>query len=371
MSSSELSNALNPNSVVARPRRRHAQPSPTQPPGASIASGAATSSGATVPPASVSVPHRSELELAIVPPQPSGLQAQAAGAPYVLVASVVVCLAYAFFRPLAPHPRNGNPLFELYRIVASAREERQRRIEWEREQEARAAQRQMALEQQVLDMRQEINLLRTYIGMNPNNPTPPAMQPEASISTIPTTAHIEPVSPTAELSPPTPLSPVSPVSHHPEVHLPMFVEGSSSRPLAARDPYYAPNASDISHSPALSVLSPPPSTTPSPQFAPARTTPNTLQTESSELLAPPTPQSIGPSVTPVPASPKPRANPRKRPRPAAEESDRSYSGSEDGSDDDANRVDESWNVSGRCSTIHVGSALHWQFMRADLARSTP
>ncbi|OJT13100.1 hypothetical protein TRAPUB_10370 [Trametes pubescens] len=263
-------------------------------------------------------------------------------------------------RSLTPHPRNGNPLFELYRIVASAREERQRRIDWEREQEAKAAQRQIALEQQVLDMRQELNMLRTYIGMHPNNPTPPAMQPQTSINTIPTTAHIEPVSPTAELSPQTPLSPASPVSHHPEVHLPMFVEGSSSRPLAARNPY-ATNASYSTHSPAFSVLSPPPSATPSPQFASAQTTPSTLQTEPSELLAPPTPQSIGPSVTPTPASPKPRANPRKRPRSDAEdESDRNHSsGSEDESDDSSSdRVRASWNVSGRCSTIHVGAALH-------------
>ena len=58
MSSSELSNALNPAVVAQRPRRKHALPT-------NVAVQVVTP---TLPPAAVPQPHRSELELAIAPP---------------------------------------------------------------------------------------------------------------------------------------------------------------------------------------------------------------------------------------------------------------------------------------------------------------
>ncbi|KAH9853603.1 hypothetical protein C2E23DRAFT_884762 [Lenzites betulinus] len=326
MSSSELSNALNPNSVVARPRRRHAHSSAT-------VQSAATIHAVPQP----SVPHRSELELAIAPPpEPPEPQTQVVTA-----------------RPVAQQPpRNGNPVIDIFRVVATAREaagvERQRRIAWEREQEAKAAQRQLEMEQQILNMRQELTLLKSYVGLHPNVPNSPMPHPPMSMDTIPTTAHIEAASPTNGSSPPIPLSPVSPIPYHPEVQHPMFIEGSSSRPIP-------------SHSPALSALSPPPSSTPSPRFSSAGTTPGISFSELTESLAPSTPQSTSPSFTPAPPSPVPRPNARKRPRHVTEDaSEPSESESEDISDEPSTaRTRERRDRHKRhCVTIHHAMRIH-------------
>ncbi|KAI0832305.1 hypothetical protein BC628DRAFT_1485768 [Trametes gibbosa] len=326
MSSSELSNALNPDSVVARPRRRHAL------------SSAAVQSIATVHTApQPSVPHRSELELAIAPlPQPPEPQTQVVTA-----------------RPVSQQPlRNGNPVIDIYRVVATAREaaaaERQRRIDWEREQEAMATQRQLEMEQQILNMRQELTLLKTYVGLHPNIPSPLMSRPSMSADTIPTTAHIEVLSPTHEPSPQGPLSPISPVPYYPEVQHPTFVEGSSSRPIP-------------SLSPALSVLSPPPSTTPSPQFSPSGTPSCASLLDSTDSVAPHTPQSTSPSFTPAPPSPPPMHNSRKRPRHVTEDaSESSESDSEDISDDPScvRAREKRERYRRHCVTIHHAMRIH-------------
>ncbi|KAI0353543.1 hypothetical protein OH77DRAFT_1458113 [Trametes cingulata] len=332
MSSSELSNALNPH-IVQRPRRRHAP---------SSAPSSSTVAATPVPPPPA-VPHRSELELAITPQPPPAV-------PQVIPDQHVV----------QQPPRNSNPLLELCRVVATAREaaavERQRRIAWEREQEAKQAQRQMEMEQQILEMRQELTLLKAYISMQPHMPSS-APQGQAFVNTIPTTAHIEPASPSAEPSPQTPLSPVSPVPHHPQVQQPTFVEGSSSRPLPAVHPH-TQILSNLGHSPTFSVLSPPASTVPSPQVAPAIAPSSSSRSDSSELRAPPTPQSTGPSVTPVPYSPRPEPSSRKRPHHVLEEdsepheSEESDDSASDGPPERRNGHDK------RCLTIHHAMRIH-------------
>ncbi|KAI0638065.1 hypothetical protein C8Q77DRAFT_1153750 [Trametes polyzona] len=318
MSSSELSNALNPASVVPRQRRRHA---PT-----SALSSSVTTSTSTLPP--LSQPHRSELDFAIAPPEPLDF-AITPSHPAEQEQQAVVAPA------IVPQPpRNGNPVVELFRVVASAREaalaEQQRRIAWEREQESKAAQRQLELERQILEMRQELNMLRAYVGTHPGTaivPVAAALQPEAPGNTIPTTARIEPASPTSGPSPQTPLSPISPIPQHPEVQWPLFVEGSSSRP-------YVPEGQDTlnahiaTQSPFAAVLSPPASAASSPHFAPATAKASASVVPSFE--APPTPQSTGPAATPIPPTPRPESTARKRPRHVTEdESDYSESESED------------------------------------------
>ncbi|KAH9899989.1 hypothetical protein C8Q73DRAFT_817496 [Cubamyces lactineus] len=289
MSSSELSNALNPD-VVARPRRRHTQHAVPliAPPTPALAP-------------QQPVPHRSELELAIAPPS------------------------------VEPPARNGNPVLELYRVIATAGEaaaaERKRRIAWEREQEAKTLQRQKEMERQILDMREEINMLKAYITSHPHIPTPGIIQGPSIVNTIPSTAHIEPVSPTLEPSPQTPLSPISPVPTHPAVPQALFVEGSSSHPLNAQQYHVHPS------------------------FSPA----------SAEHLAPPTPQSTGITNTPVPSSPLPEAiPPRKRPRLVAEdESDYQSDTDDDADDPSAERGGQRRNGhDGRCLTIHHAMRIH-------------
>ncbi|KAI0375523.1 hypothetical protein BV20DRAFT_959504 [Pilatotrama ljubarskyi] len=334
MSSSELSNALNPD-VVQRPRRRHAAPS-----------GPSTSTVTATPVLQPPIPHRSELELAIVPPPQSAV-------------SQVTPEQHAVQQP----PRNANPVLELCRVVATAREaaavERQRRIAWEREQEAKQAQREMEMERQILEMRQELTLLKAYISMQPHIPQTAAAQGQAFVNTIPTTAHIEPASPSAEPSPQTPLSPISPVPQHPQVQQPMFVEGSSTRPLASvHPPSPSQGFTHLGHS-SLSVLSPPSSTAPSPQVAPAIARSSSFLTESSEGLAPPTPQSTGPSVTPVPRSPRPEPSSRKRPRHVLDDNDELNDESEDSDDATSDGPRERRNGhDSRCLTIHHAMRIH-------------
>ncbi|KAI0698555.1 hypothetical protein C8T65DRAFT_581790 [Cerioporus squamosus] len=311
MSSSELSNALNPAIVAQRPRRKHAAPT-----NAAVLAATPTLSSA------VPQPHRSELELAIAPPAlPLPPQYAAAQSPVVQ----------------APQPpRNAAPVVqELYRVMVTAKDavtaERDRRVAWEKEQEARASQKQAEMERQILDMRQELSLLKAYISLHPNMAPPVELQQHQQeyVQTIPTTARIEPASPVMgpEPSPQPPMSPISPVPYHPPLQQPMFVEGSSSRPLAVQAAY--PEASSPISQSAL------------------------------PLLGPPTPQSTRP--TPSPAhTPALQANPLKRTRLVLEDESDYDTDTEDESDTQPTDrpLKRKNGHDGRCLTIHHAVRIH-------------
>ncbi|KAL7282323.1 hypothetical protein ACG7TL_003793 [Trametes sanguinea] len=326
MSSSELSNALNPH-VVARPRNRHVSSNVP----------ATTPTTPAIPSQPPPIPHRSELELAIASPP----LAQDTENPPTQVQQA---------------PRNANPLLDLYRVIATARDaaaaERDRRIAWEREQEAKNLQRQAEMERQILSMREEINMLKAYISMQPHMPPPPAIQAPTITTTIPSIARIEPASPTMESSPQTPLSPISPVPRHPPNPQSDFVQGSSSRPL---DSHLSATQDSTSQ-----FLSPPSSNTASPHVPSATATQPASRSGSFEQLAPPTPQSTGPSVSPMSTSPRPEVGMRKRPRYVLEDdSDYSTSSAEETGNASSTRARERRNGhDSRCLTIHHAMRIH-------------
>ncbi|EMD40805.1 hypothetical protein CERSUDRAFT_149244 [Gelatoporia subvermispora B] len=214
MTSSELSNALNPHVVHRSRHRAHFTENAT---------GHDTAVAAADPPAAHAV-HRSELELAITEPAPPPPQPSS---------QVAV--------------QGRNPVQELLRVLAATREaaeiERRRRLAWEKEQEAKYAQRQAELERQLLDMRQEISLLKAYISLHPPAATPAL---PATPEIIPTTARIEPIAfaqrdqPSSHLQIHTP-QPSTPI---PSLRQPpTFVQGCSSRPIM-NTPVYSPAISE-------------------------------------------------------------------------------------------------------------------------------
>ncbi|OCH92899.1 hypothetical protein OBBRIDRAFT_772531 [Obba rivulosa] len=282
MTSSELSNALNPH-VVPRSRHRPVY----------------TDETASYDPAlpvveqpAVYLPHRSELELAVAEPAPLPPQPP----PQVAV-------------------QGKNVVQELIRVLSATREaaeiERRRRLAWEREQEAKYAQRQAEMERQLLDMRQEISLLKAYISLHPPNVTP-ALLPSTP-EFIPSTARIEAVPLTSTETPSQLASPVPqpsiPISPH--VQQPTFVQGSSSRPII-NTPIYAPPT--IEPSLQLDV----PSTRSSISVA-ASPSLQSATTEATSVV----------SGSPTPISPAQTPNPRKRPIPPV-----TSSCSDDSSDDE-------------------------------------
>ncbi len=326
MSSSELSNALNPHVVAQRPRRRHAHAcTPVTTP--------------AIPPVIVQqqvLPHRSELELAIAPPLPEPASTRAPSLPgpfptqYAIIMLFCCCVdvrtdfLYRIAQVIPPSqpPRNVAPVIQqLYRVVASARDaaaaERMRRIAWEREQEAKNTQMQTEMERQLLDMRQEISMLKAYISIAPNMlPAPEEGPSQHVVDSIYSTARIDSVSPVPEMSMP-PTSPTSPTPHHSAEQI-MFIEGSSSRPLT---------------SPRSHAISP--------------------------MAYPPTPQSHSISPSPVPPTPAPETSTRKRPRMVLEDESDYDSDTEDESDtpptDRPLRRRNGHDA--RCLTIHVSLSV--------------
>jgi len=136
MSSSELSNALNPYVVQTRSRSSNPSYSPALHP--------------VVQPPQQYVPHRSELELAISEPPP----------PPPPDNNV---------RPRNP-PSDIRAMQEFLRMLtatkASQEIERKRRIAWEQEQEAKYTQRHAEMEKQMLEMKQEIISLKAFVGLH-------------------------------------------------------------------------------------------------------------------------------------------------------------------------------------------------------------
>ncbi|KAG6833902.1 hypothetical protein H0H87_007913 [Tephrocybe sp. NHM501043] len=222
MPSSELSNALNPYINQSRPRANYTAPydqvAPPQP--------------------QPYVPHRSELELAISEPPPPP--------PSVVVA------------PRQPTASSIHAVQELLRMAASTKElqeiERKRRLEWEREQETKYAQKQAEMERKLLELTQEVITLRSA---NTSNGT-----------TQPTTSGL--LTPQHMLSPSLaipqasqPVSPISPISQPSSYSYPTFVQGSSNQSFPDHSGYdigYQPSP----HSEPIILETPAPSVTPSP-----------------------------------------------------------------------------------------------------------
>ncbi|KAG5341929.1 hypothetical protein C0989_006772 [Termitomyces sp. Mn162] len=206
MPSSELSNALNPYANQPRPRPSYAVPydqlAPPQP--------------------QPYVPHRSELELAISehPPPP----------PYATPVSAHPYSPNAV-APRQPNPASIQAVQELLRMVASTREaqevERKRRLEWEREQEAKYVQQREAMERKLQELTKEVITLR---ASNNVDPTP-------SSSGLLTPQHM--MSPTLAIQQsPQLATPVSPVSSFP---YPPFVQGSSNQHQQLYDNRFQPS----------------------------------------------------------------------------------------------------------------------------------
>ncbi|KAF8640016.1 hypothetical protein AX17_001260 [Amanita inopinata Kibby_2008] len=143
MSTSELSNALNPYATQDRN-------------GTLFTDYSASSLHQVITPPQQYAPHRSELELAISEPQPPAPPPPARP---------------AALRPRGQFSQEGvQAVQELIRLVSTTRDaheiERKRRLAWEQEQEAKFAQRQAETERCMLEMRQEIQTLRAMLGSN-------------------------------------------------------------------------------------------------------------------------------------------------------------------------------------------------------------
>ncbi|CAL1700915.1 unnamed protein product [Somion occarium] len=328
--SSELLNALNPNAVHSRPRARTTYPSRSR-----------YTCQAPVEQVQVYVPHRSELEGAIVEPPPPPTQ------PPVQV---------------IPQQAPAQPdqftqiLHLLTESKQAAQREQERRRQWEREQEARYSQREAEIEKQVTTMKEEISSLKEYISIQSSRTSPSF---SSGVNTPGSYYHS--IMPTLEQAyVPPPDSPFSPSSQSPYPASPMFVQGSS------RQPIMAPQSMPVTP---VAVLSPPPimthaASTPLPPTPSIASEPPPISSDistSPTVSVPPTPANNlvvpSPSVYPTP-------NPRKRPPPVANgESDRDDTGSERprsiGVDRPAKRIN---GHDSRCLTIHA--AMRTRILRA-------
>ncbi|KAI0089262.1 hypothetical protein BDY19DRAFT_944941 [Irpex rosettiformis] len=209
---SELSNALNPRAAQHRTRARQRQTdighAPTSVAHHDVAQRTAHSY----------VPHRSELELAIIPPEQ----------PQVPVPTPTVANRQAL-----------NTVQELLQAVvtqnAAVQAERARRRAWEQEQEARRVQREVELQSQLEQMKSELQLLKASVSIQkqPSQPLlderfheetfqPPLPEPAAYIEEITTPTLQDQHIPRSEATE------ASSTSNH---LAPAFVEGSSSIPL--------------------------------------------------------------------------------------------------------------------------------------------
>ncbi|KAG6880363.1 hypothetical protein C0992_007774 [Termitomyces sp. T32_za158] len=176
MPSSELSNALNPYANQPRPRPGYGSPYEQH----------------DLPP----------------PPQPS---------PYVTQLPVPQP-PLPPPAPPQPNPASIHAVQELLRFVASTRDaqdaERIRRLNWERQQEAKYAQQHAEMERKLQQLTQEVITLRASNSTRPSSPAASGL-----------------LTPQQIMSPqqlPQLATPVSPVSQSPSYPYPAFVQGSSS-----------------------------------------------------------------------------------------------------------------------------------------------
>ncbi|PFH51403.1 hypothetical protein AMATHDRAFT_74957 [Amanita thiersii Skay4041] len=215
MPTSELSNALNPYANQERPRQPHADyAAPIQ---------------QVIQPPQQYVPHRSELELAMAEPRPIGV----------------------------------NAVHELVRLISETRDaheiERKRRLAWEREQEAKLAQKQAETERLMLETQQEIQTLRAMLSRKGFVPDPAQqaqqapIQPSSRQSVIPATGLFTPhysMSPamheqSVPIQPTTPLSPVGLVQPSTSSQ-PSFIEGFPNASYSYTQQPYVNQAFDSS-----------------------------------------------------------------------------------------------------------------------------
>ena len=125
------------------------------------------------------VPHRSELELAVVEPTPPQM--------YVFMLSQFYVVVTKRYRP---RPTPLNPTHELLRFLASLKEseraEKSRRLAWERDQEVRLAQIREENERRIRTMQEEIDSLKEYIR---HSGSATMTIPAASQNTTPDVPH--------------------------------------------------------------------------------------------------------------------------------------------------------------------------------------
>ncbi|KDR83877.1 hypothetical protein GALMADRAFT_236338 [Galerina marginata CBS 339.88] len=192
MPTSELSDALNPYASQARQRSSNTDYSqPTN----------SISYQAVVNPPQQHIPHVSELQLAITEPTPAPARSR----------------------------QGAQVVTELFRRIAATQHaheaEQKRRLAWEQEQETKYTQKQAEMEKTMLEMANELAMLRETV--NTLNSQPPAthglLTPQYSMS--PTLSQ--------QTSADTPLtSPVSPFCQpQPSYTQPMFIQGSSNQPF--------------------------------------------------------------------------------------------------------------------------------------------
>ncbi|KAG6821582.1 hypothetical protein H0H93_000091 [Arthromyces matolae] len=248
MPSSELSNALNP---YANQSRQHSNYSVQydQP---------------VLPQPQQYVPHRSELEIAISEQPPP--------ASYLSPVSTNQVIANSPFPnnsviPRQPNPANVQAVHELMRWVASNQKaneaERQRRLQWEREQEARFTQQRAEMEKKLHDLTQEVITLRASAANNPQSPNSTGLStPQNMLS--------PPLAIPQSIQPASPISPISQPSPYP---YPTFVQGSSSQPFHDQ-PVYDNTYHPSPHTEPMTTQTPDFSVTPSPSPHLASVLPN-------------------------------------------------------------------------------------------------
>ncbi|KAK7695963.1 hypothetical protein QCA50_000602 [Cerrena zonata] len=223
---SSLLNALNPNAVQSRTRTRtntqntqvnytpqpiHAVAQP--PPG----------------PAQSYVPHRSELEGAIVEP-PAG-SCSCCSSVGIIRESDSKCVAHSHLRPpqptpVAPPSAVPDQFAQILQFLTEGREaaarEQERRIQWEREQEARFSQREAEIRETFSSMQERITELAELV----------TSRPATSTSGVSTPASFyRPTFPTLEQAYIPPDTPFSPMAQSPYAPSPTFVQGSSRQPI--------------------------------------------------------------------------------------------------------------------------------------------
>lgn len=166
------------------------------------------------------------------------------------------CRQHSLRTRVQPSAEGVHAVQELLRILSATREaqeiERKRRLAWEQEQEAKFIQHQAKLDRTMLDLRHELNILRsTATTATTASPSTGLLTPQSIMSP-----------PLAVQQPPQPASPISPISQPSSYTHPSFVQGSSNQPFTSYHSY----ANDFSahHTDSFVADSSAPSVTPAP-----------------------------------------------------------------------------------------------------------
>ncbi|OBZ70084.1 Vacuolar protein sorting-associated protein 52 A [Grifola frondosa] len=364
MTSSELSNALNPNVIQIRPRRRQQY---------STVSYVESPHHPVLVQPQPYIPHRSELELAIAEPPP----------------------------PLPPPPaprtqaslQSVNAVRELLHFLSATKEstelERKRRLEWEREQEERYTQQEERYIQQ-----EERDLVSESLYQHAPAPDYPApLLPQTMITLLCQldfghgpggigSAHRDSSAGRGAAS-------VAYLAHFSGVGIPCCSSPCICPRLVdttVQDGTVVRAASSQCRSAACVVEEPPAQPLPDAQESspdPSESNqrgvslqPEAPAVEAAPLFAPPTPQSTGPASTPAASTPNTNSNPnpRKRPTPVPP------SDTEDGSSDDESSGSSAGGRpkkranghDGRCLTIQTAMRTHiYRMMKIRTGQDLP